>query len=254
MFAECTGEPSTDWQRRWLIRRLIKFNKSTIDKLQYPAWYLENPQMYNSTRRPLPPSSTPDTYFHDPDYGCDPYHNPDLYDQTTLTFKETINVPFHEFVKKTNMNLDTTKRRIDDNNDHPPVPHADEQETELQVIVSPPEYPLKPIIKKLVSNSTANRSPIRVPAPTNEIRASMTSSPSSPQSPEISTTKRTPQTEAIITGASDAHKAGDPPVNTTTQTSVTPIQKTRRIKRALTCEFDNKAQLNTERNHEPENH
>ena len=254
MFAECTGEPSTDWQRRWLIRRLIKFNKSTIDKLQYPAWYLENPQMYNSTRRPLPPSSTPDTYFHDPDYGCDPYHNPDLYDQTTLTFKETINVPFHEFAKKTNMNLDTTKRRIDDNNDHQPVPHADEQETELQVIVSPPEYPLKPIIKKLVSNSTTNRSPIRVPAPTNEIRASMTSSPSSPQSPEILTTKRTPPTEAIITGASDAHKAGDPPANTTTQTTVTPIQKTRRIKRALTCEFDNKAQLNTERNYEPENH
>ena len=27
MFAECSGEPSTDWQRRWLIRRLIKFNK-----------------------------------------------------------------------------------------------------------------------------------------------------------------------------------------------------------------------------------
>ena len=83
MFAECSGEPSTDWQRRWLIRRLIKFNKSTLDKLKYPEWYLENPQLYNSTRRPLPPSSTPDTYIHDPDYGCDPYHNSDLYDQAT---------------------------------------------------------------------------------------------------------------------------------------------------------------------------
>ena len=41
MFAEHSGEPSTDWQRKWLIRRLIKFNKSTIDKLQYPEWYHE---------------------------------------------------------------------------------------------------------------------------------------------------------------------------------------------------------------------
>ena len=77
MFAECSGEPSTDWQRRWLIRRLIKFNKSTINKLQYPEWYHENRQLYNSTRRPLPPCSAPDTYIHGPDYGCDPYHNPD---------------------------------------------------------------------------------------------------------------------------------------------------------------------------------
>ena len=110
MFAECSGEPSTDWQQRWFIRRLTKLNKSTIDKLPYPEWYQENPQLYNSTRRPLPPSSTPLTYIHDPDYDCDPYHNLDLYDQVTLTFKETINVPFHDFVKMTNMNLDITKR------------------------------------------------------------------------------------------------------------------------------------------------
>ena len=153
MFAECCGEPSTDWQRRWLIRCLIKFNKSTLDKLKYQEWFLGNPQLYNSTRRPLPPSSTPDTYIHDPDYGCDAYHNPDLYDQATLTFKETINVPFHEFVKKTKMNLNITKRRTEDNGDHPSVPHADEQELELEVIVSPPPYPLKPILKTLVSDT-----------------------------------------------------------------------------------------------------
>ena len=64
-----------------------------MDKLHYPEWCHENPQLYIATRRPLPSSSTPDTYIHDPDYGCDPYHNPDLYDQVDLTFKETINVP-----------------------------------------------------------------------------------------------------------------------------------------------------------------
>ena len=121
MFAECSGEPSTDWQRRWLVRRLIKINKSTIDKLQYPEWYHGNPQLYNSTRRPFSSSSTPDTYIRDPDYGCDPYHNPDLYDQVTLTFKDTINVPFHNFIKRTNMNLDTTKRKDVDNDSHSPL-------------------------------------------------------------------------------------------------------------------------------------
>ena len=241
MFAEFSSEPSTDWQRRWLIRRPIKFNKSTLDKLKYPEWYLENPQLYNSSRRPLPPSSTPDTYIHHPDYSCDPYHNPDLYDQATLTFKETINVPFHEFVKKTNMNLDINKRRADDNGDHLPVPPADLQDIELQVIVSPLVYPLKSILKTLVSNTTVNRSPTRVPAPTNEIRASMTSSPSSLQSPELPTKQRSHQTETTTTAVLDAYKAGDPPVNPITQTCVASTQKTRRIKRALTREFDNHA-------------
>ena len=183
MFAECSGEPSTDWQRRWLIRRLIKFNKSTVDKLQYPEWYQENPQLYNTTRRPLPPSSTPLTYILDPDYDCDPYHNPDLYDQTTLTFKETINVSFHEFAKKTNMNLDTTKRKEDGNPSHSPVQNAEKQDEEIQVIVTPPAISLKPILKPQTTSSTVYGAPTRVPAPTNEIRAAMTSSPSSPKAP-----------------------------------------------------------------------
>ena len=254
MFAECSGEPSIDWQRTWLIPRLIKFNKSTLNKLKYPEWYLENPQLYNSTRRPLPSSSTPETYIHDPDYGCDPYHNPDLYDQTTLTFNETINVPFHKFVKKTNMNLDITKRRTEDNGDQPPKPHADEQDMELQVVVSPPAYPLKPILKTLVHDTTVNRSPTRTPASTNEIRASMTSSPSSPQSPEFPTKHGPHQTETTTTTVCDTYKAGDSPVNPITQTCVASTPKTTRIKRAPTHEFDNHAHTDTKENHEPDNH
>ena len=157
MFAECSGVPSTDWQRRWLIRRLLKFNKSTIDKLQYPEWYHENTRLYNSTRRPLSLSFTPDTYIHDPDYGCDPYHNPDLYDQVTLTFKETINVPFHDFVKKTNMNLDITKRKDVDNDSDSPAYQAEEQDPETQVIVTPPAVQPRSILKPHISNLTENR-------------------------------------------------------------------------------------------------
>ena len=77
---ECSGKSSIDWQRRWLIRRLIKFNKNTLDKLPYPDWYTQNPTHYNSTRRPLLPSNTPETYIYDPDFQCDPYYNETLYD------------------------------------------------------------------------------------------------------------------------------------------------------------------------------
>ena len=150
------------------------------------------------------------------------------------------------------MNLDITKRRTEDN--HPPVPHADEQDMELQVVVSPPAYPLKPILKTLVSDTTVNRSPTRVPAPTNEIRASMTSSPSSPKSPELPTKQHSHQTETTTTAVRDAYKAGDSPVNPIIQTCVASTPKTKRIKRALTHEFDNHAQIDTKENHEPGNH
>ena len=116
------------------------------------------------------------------------------------------------------MNLDITKRRTEDNGDHPPIPHADEQEKELQVIVSPPAYPPKPILKTLVPDTTVNRSPTRAPAPTNKIRASMTL-PSSPQSPELPTKQRSLQTETTTTAVRDAKKPGDSPVNPITQNS-----------------------------------
>ena len=256
MFAECSGEPSTDCRRRWLIRRLIKFNKSYLDMLKYPERYLENPHLYNSTRRPLPPSSTPDTYIHDPDYGCDPYHNSDLYDQATLTFKETINVPFYEIVKKTNMNRDITKRRTDDNGDHPPVPHADEQDMELQVIVSPPAYPRKPTLKPQNTCLQHDRKQVTYKSSCTHQRNqglddNITIIPSK---------SRTSSKKTLKSNGNHNHRSTrriqsrGPAVNPITQTSVASTQKTRRIRRALTCEFDNNSQPNAEEIHEPENH
>ena len=60
---------------------------------------------------------------------------------------ETINVPFHDFVKRTNMNLDITKGRDDGNDSHSPVHHAEEQDRDIQVIVAPPAITLRPILK-----------------------------------------------------------------------------------------------------------
>ena len=182
---ECSGESSIDWQRRWLIRRLIKFNKNTFDKLPYPDWYTQNPTHYNSTRRPLLPSSTPETYIYDPDFQCDPYYNETLYDTEKLVYKQSINVPFHEFITRTNMDISTTPKRKDDTSHTPELQAEEEHDTEITVIVTPPTTSLKSILKhKNQPPPVDHESPGKLPATSNEIRAAMTSSPSSPQSSE----------------------------------------------------------------------
>ena len=175
---ECSGDPSIDWQRRWLIRRLIKFNKSLLDKHPYPDWYIQNPTQYNTTRTPLLPSSTPETYIYDPDFECDPYYNDTLYDTTNLVFRQSINVPFHEFIAKTNMDITTTPKRKDDLN-HTPEPQAEEEhDTEITVIVTPPTTSLKSILKHNNQPPPVDyESPKKLPATSNEIRSAMTSFP-----------------------------------------------------------------------------
>ena len=224
---ECSGEPSVDWQRRWLIRRLIKFNKNTLDKLPYPDWYTQNPTHYNSTRRPLLPSSTPETYIYDPDFQCDPYYNETLYDTENLVFRQSINVPFHEFIARTNMDISTAPKRKDDTN-HTPEPQAEEEhDKEITVIVSPPTTPLKSILRhNNASPLTVQQSPKKLPATSNEIRAAMTSSPSSPESPE----HRYSTHESLGNNkeAGDLIQANQPATN----------PRTRRVKRRLTSEFN----------------
>ena len=100
-------EPSLDWQRRWQIHKLHKYNRQNTAKKDYPQWYLDNPTAYNTPKRPLPESTSPETYFHDSDFNCDPYYNPQLYDKTTLTFKQQECTPFEEYIRKTGMNIST---------------------------------------------------------------------------------------------------------------------------------------------------
>ena len=230
---ECSGEPSIDWQRRWLIRRLIKFNKSTLDKLPYPDWYIQNPTQCNTTRRPVLPSSTPETYIYDPDFECDPYYNDTLYDTTNLVFRQSINVPFHEFIAKTNMDISTTPKRKDDLN-HTPEPQAEEEhDTEITVIVTPPTTSLKSILKHNNQSPPVDyESPKKLPATSNEIQAAMTSSPSSPQSPENKYSTH----ESLVSN----EEAGDP----TEAVMPTTKPRTRRVKQTLTCEFNQKAKTN----------
>ena len=98
---------------------------------------------------------------------------------------------------------------------------------------------------------TEHRSPTRVPAPTNEIRAAMTSSPSSPQSPEYPIKNYSIKSGTSNNEVPDTHKAGDPTITPTTTTTANPAPKTRRIKRALTCEFEQNQQPNNDGNPSP---
>ena len=71
-----------------------------------------------------------------------------LYDTENLIFRQSINVPFHEFIAKTNMNISTTPKRKDDIS-HTPEPQAEEEhDTEITVIVTPPTTSLKSILKQ----------------------------------------------------------------------------------------------------------
>ena len=63
----------------------------------------------------------------------------------------------------------------------------------------------------------------------------------------------TNQPEISTTNVPDAHKAGDFRIIPANQTIPALTQKTRRIKRALTCEFDQKPNPNATENPKPEN-
>ena len=124
MYEECSGEPCTDWQRRWLIQRLIKNNKSSQGKVQYPDWHTQKPTKNYSTRLPVLPSSTSETYMYEPDYDGDPYQSPEIWDRVELTFEQIIKVSYLEFVMKNNMNISRSERKQIDDFSHTAVRNA----------------------------------------------------------------------------------------------------------------------------------
>ena len=135
------------------------------------------------------------------------------------------------------MDISTTPRRKDDLS-HTPEPQAEEEyDTEITVIVTPPTTSLKSILKHNNQSPLADfQSPMKLPATPNEIRAAMTSSPSSPESPEHKYS--TPKTLVDDTKAGDQTIASQP----TTQ------PRTRRVKRTLTCEFNQQTEAKTATN------
>ena len=151
-------QPSLNWQRRWQIHRLHKYNRQNMTKKDYPQWYLNNPNDCDTPKRPLPETTAPETYIHDPDFNCDPYHNPKIYDKTTLTFKQRECTPFEEFIKTTGMNISTEPRHRPKTIQ--PVPEYD-QDTErvTEILVDESTNRPKSILKNHGSQTTAPQSP-----------------------------------------------------------------------------------------------
>ena len=219
-------EPSLDWQRRWQIHKLNKQNRQNMTKKDYPQWYLDNPTDYSTPKRPLPESTAPETYIHDPDYNCDPYHNPKIYDQTTLTFKQRECTPFEEFIKKTGMNISTEPRHRPKTVQ--PVPEYDQDAEQVtEIIVDESTNKPKSILKDHGSQTTAPQSPPKN-QPVNPIRAGRIRSPTMDVAPDCHQNENL--TGRTTTEAVDL-------TQTTTNTEITiSTPQTRRIKRSLLLE------------------
>ena len=223
---ERNEEPSLDWQRRWQIHKLHKYNRRHITKKDYPQWYLDNPTEYNTPKRPLPESTTPETYFHDSDFNCDPYYNPQLYDKTTLTFKHQECTPFEEYIRTTGMNISTEPRHR--SKTVQPIPNYDQDaEHVTKIIVDLPQDNLRPILKNQGSHATAPHSPSREQS-TNPIRAGIIRSPTMDVAPDSHQHKDIAHRTT--------NEAVDLAQNTHNPETITSKPTTKRIKRSLLLE------------------
>ena len=219
-------QPSLDWQRGWHIHRLHKYNRQNTTTKDYPQWYLNNPNDYDTPKRPLPETTAPETYIHDLDFNCDPYHNPKIYDKTTLPFKQRECTPFEEFIKTTGMNISTEPRHRPKTIQ--PVPEYD-QDTErvTEILVDDSTNRPKSILKNHGSQTTAPQSPPKH-QPANPIRAGIVRSSTMDVAPDCHQTQNL--TGRTTTEAVDL-------TQTTTNTEITiSTPQTRRIKRSLLIE------------------
>ena len=105
-------------------------------------------------QRAPPPKPT----FMTPTSNGDPYHNPQLYDKETLTFKQRECTPFEEYIKKTGMNISTEPRHRPKTVQ--PVPEYDQEaEHVTEILVGNMSNRTKSILKNQASRATAPRSP-----------------------------------------------------------------------------------------------
>ena len=219
-------EPSLDWQRRWQIHKLNKYNRQNTAKKDYPQWYLDNPTAYNTPKRPLPESTSPETYFHDSDFNCDPYYNPQLYDKTTLTFKQQKCTPFEEYIRKTGMNI-STEPRYRPKTVQPIPDYNQDVEHVTEILVDISQNNVKSILKNQGSYTMAPHSPPK-DQPRNPIRAGIIRSPTMDVAPDSHQHRNLTDRTTI-----EAVDLASPTPNSETNISK---PKTKRIKRSLLLE------------------
>ena len=169
-----------------------------------------NPNDYDTPKRPLPETTTPETYIHNPDFNCDPYHNPKIYNKTTLTFKQRECTPIEEFIKTTEMNISTEPRHRPKTIQ--PVPEYD-QDTErvTEILVDESTTRPKSILKNHGSQTTAPQSPPKHQT-ANPIRAGIVRSPTMDVAPDCHQTQNLTDrttTEAVDLTQSPHRKQGE---------------------------------------------
>ena len=191
---------------------------------------LREPHRLRDSKKPLPEITAPETYIHDPDFNCDPYYNPRIYDKTFLTFKQRECTPFLEYIKQTGMNFSNFSTEPRHRPKHiQPVPDFD-QDAELvtENIVDNTDNMVKSLLKnKGPYIITAPQSPQRDPT-VHPIRAGTLRSPSidiAPYFHPIENRTDRPTTEAV-----------DPPSTTMNTETIISKPQTRRIKRFLLLE------------------
>ena len=216
-------QPSLVWQRRWQVHKLHKYNRQTTTKKDHPQWYLDNPTDYKTPKRPLPESTSTETYIHDPDFICDPYHNPQLFDKETLTFKQREYTPFQEYIKNTGKNISTDPRHRP--KPVQPVPESDQDAEHVTEILAEPQG--QSVLKNQGSHTTAPQSPPK-DHPVNPMRAGTLRSPTMNVAPDCYQHKN-------LTGRTTTEAVDLPQPTINTETTISK-PKTKRIKRPLLLE------------------
>ena len=80
---ECNEEPTHDWQRRWNFGIILRHNARHQDPKPLPTWITESPNNYATMERPLPESKNDRKHVYDTDCRCDPWDEPNMYDDNS---------------------------------------------------------------------------------------------------------------------------------------------------------------------------
>ena len=84
----CDRTPTEVSLRRQAIATIKRHNANKEQQKEYPEWIRETDEQYMTTQTPLPESNQERSYDFDKDYRGHPWDRPDLYDQSSLSFKK----------------------------------------------------------------------------------------------------------------------------------------------------------------------
>ena len=152
--------------------------------------------------------------------------NPQLYDKTTLTFKQQECTPFEEYIRKTGMNI-SSEPRYRSKTVQPIPDYNQDAEHVTEILVDFSQNNAKPILKNQGFYTTAPHSPPK-DQPINPIRAGIIRSPTMDVAPDSHQHRN-------LTDRTTIEAVDLAPPTPNSETNI-PKPKTKRIKRSLLLE------------------